>query len=666
MLRNELQQNAFETWSFLKKHAGIDEKYYDNDLPDGLKEQLGLPIEGRLDTLLKKSKVTNEQFLKAFFQIAQPYTLMASDILAMFSEAGAKESTENIAIEFDFDHKIDGLKFEIDDFRQFQNQLQRIKKRARTRVWTGQSLWDASKIFQQYRNADGALRIHDQTDKWLLEVRDGRTWPTFFPPYQKTGIAALDERLQIFWSLVEEVSAETAKFGQRPWELSRAVRDRVVPVEEREAADRADDEEDVADEGWSATILQGPDSDHWADYTFELLRNCMVYFQERKHDPTNQEVLTLTQKMDDLLGTIRVEVSETESLENVLVDFLQLPVWKLRHEVYGVWVGTRMIMAIGFSRCRIFHQDGVMKFSFSGTHLAAVPHPTDPLHLVSEIRTRAKTKLIGKGRKFAIQPDYRLVREPILAAESGVLVVECKQFRRPSNSNFTAATIDYANNCPNAHVILVNYGPADQERVLRNAPNGISDRATVIGEFRPDNPDSLEQFSNIISDTVEQNQSNLPTSTPTRNPLSSKFPESDSSVATIRLVWGTTPKDLDLHLVLREENGHCHHVYYGEKGHSSELPWAMCDEDIRSGKGPEIISVFKWVPGTYDIYVDNYSEEASLGRSEAIVELIRADTESISAFCPTIGSGKCWRVLQIDTRNNTIEILNRLQQDCPQ
>ena len=69
------------------------------------------------------------------------------------------------------------------------------------------------------------------------------------------------------------------------------------------------------------------------------------------------------------------------------------------------------------------------------------------------------------------------------------MVVECKQYKRASAENFTAAIIDYAANRPNAKVLLVDYGAINlsKESMETVEKSRASGRYSMYSAYRPDN-----------------------------------------------------------------------------------------------------------------------------------------------------------------------------------
>jgi hypothetical protein len=141
--------------------------------------------------------------------------------------------------------------------------------------------------------------------------------------------------------------------------------------------------------------------------------------------------------------------------------------------------------------------------------------------------------------------------------------------------------------------------------------------------------------------------------------------------ATITLSWSEKPQDLDLHLILIETTLNplvCtrllsrsteEHIFYGNVGTRSAFPWAQLDSDVRTGYGPEVISIDANARGRFIVFVHNFSAEWPLSRSEASVRIDFGTKQSLFR-CPHMGDGLFWIVCIIDCDTCSIEMIDRL------
>jgi hypothetical protein len=161
-----------------------------------------------------------------------------------------------------------------------------------------------------------------------------------------------------------------------------------------------------------------------------------------------------------------------------------------------VWVASRIADALHDLSFE-WHPDGdTLRFPFSGAELATLLGGDGSTHI---FWTEKRTALAGGGlfgRKH-IQPDYRIMTVPTHRNDATTLVVECKQYRNWSRKNFGAALDDYAKGCPNAPIVLVNYGPTDPS-ILDLVDASRRDRTFLVGDFKPGENAALDRFRELI------------------------------------------------------------------------------------------------------------------------------------------------------------------------
>lgn len=113
----------------------------------------------------------------------------------------------------------------------------------------------------------------------------------------------------------------------------------------------------------------------------------------------------------------------------------------------------------------------------------------------------------------------------------------------------------------------------------------------------------------------------------------------------IKLTWGTSPTDLDTHLIA--PNGV--HISYGNKGSLVNAPYMNLDVDDVTSYGPEVLTFTRLQIGTYQYYIHNFSSTFNPGitGSPARVELnIRSNTW---LYTPPAGEGthRWWQVFNL-------------------
>jgi hypothetical protein len=134
----------------------------------------------------------------------------------------------------------------------------------------------------------------------------------------------------------------------------------------------------------------------------------------------------------------------------------------------------------------------------------------------------------------------------------------------------------------------------------------------------------------------------------------------------ISLTWGENPRDLDSHLTGPGDSG-TFQVFYGSRGSLTAAPYAQLDVDDVSGFGPEVITITRFLPGTYRYTVHHFSGTSTISDSPARVTLnLDGDVRVFNPPASTVGSGAEWTVfdLVVDGSGNvTVNAINTISQD---
>lgn len=627
-------KETLDLWKYLKSNGGLDIKNYDSSIIEELQSELSLPIGKDFEKQLKDENITIENFIVAFFKVVEPFSEMMSDLLLMFEKAGAKTSNNNLDIEFNFDNFKSDLKFDLDSFRKWINVWRRVKNKYNANLWNIESIWSLSRIFgnRNFRSQNPILR------RWLIEYNERMLWPDCIlnlPKCSDTYLCQLINRAWSLWSTIVKESTKLTKDRKKLFEKYLHNRKLYGQNESKYS--------------WDPVLLAQIDHDRWsgsfAERVFSTIEELETLDPIRKEEYTSQ----LINELEQLFKKIPTVEFEEDIIINDLKDFLSLPIWKKRYELYSVWISSQIIESLKDNPYRVHTYNESILFSFSGTHLATFDNFTPRLHIWSELRSPLENP-VGKGRKKAIQPDYSLITDPVTNVETSVLVIECKQYKTPSKKNFVNALTDYAKGRINSNVILVNYGKINDE-ILSEIPIEVRNRTFLIEYMRPLSSESISRFNKIVRDTIMNHFGFI--GEPGKIDL--------NTTGTVKLKWDDTPSDLDLHLFI-ETDTDWDKVFFSNMGNSLSYPWTVLDNDIRNGYGPENITINKWIRKKYHFAVHNYSGETEMRLSNAIVEF-KCGKQNFEFKCPNIGNGKWWDVFYIDVQNNTIIEKNKIVED---
>ena len=634
--------SSAEVWDFFCRNAGLDTEFYDSPIEQDLREALGLSVAGDLRSLLIDRAVSIEDFVSAFFQAAEPFAQMMSDLLRFFEHAAAREGRANLAMEFDFGIDLPQLDFDLNNFRKWLERWQRVRSILTVNLWDVELLWSLVSALAQQPQASNRQINNGIAVRWLKEYEQG-FWPDAYPKAPTSGDPELDVRFLRLWRLWTTVVRESAGHGATHEDLRRAAQELDRPRGEvdrlREAELREGAEERLSFlDSWPASLLNNLNGEFWPR---QILASAYLQAESvagGQGSSRTQNAQQLANRLDEIFGQVDSrEVHGTQLLQH-LDDFLNLPIWKYRHELFSAWVSTQIIDSLDSETIRVHQYGGVLEFAFSGTHIATLDSVTPRLHLWAEMRSPLASP-VGKGRKAAIQPDYSLIADPVTTPLASILEVECKQYRRPSARNFSAALTDYARGRPNASIILVNYGPASDRIIALVAPD-VRDRTHIIGDFRPGNDSQIRQFRKIVTEALSGWKRNCHSVT-RRGSFSRPLPNR------IVLRWDSDPSDLDLHLIITTASETIH-INYNNMGSLEQSPWLKLLRDVTTGLGPEEITIARWIPARYACYVHKFQGNRTLVQSDARVRVVYDGRKSRLIRCPRDGIGDWWHVFTLD------------------
>lgn len=199
----------------------------------------------------------------------------------------------------------------------------------------------------------------------------------------------------------------------------------------------------------------------------------------------------------------------------------------------------------------------------------------------------------------------------------------------------------------NAH--LTNYGSL--AGTARTDANGYFSTTLNIGvydvTFNKSNYIPSGRFLTMIGDTSGFNASMNP---------ENQSPEFNSLRAVLE--WGSTPRDLDSHLVGPQDGGRFH-TYFSNRVEAN----ANLDVDDVDGYGPETTTIVRNQSGTYSFYVHDYTNRmsgnsAAMSYSGAYIKLYNGNDLLYTIQIPTGQGGTLWHVFDYDGDTRRITLVN--------
>ena len=133
----------------------------------------------------------------------------------------------------------------------------------------------------------------------------------------------------------------------------------------------------------------------------------------------------------------------------------------------------------------------------------------------------------------------------------------------------------------------------------------------------------------------------------------------------IVLTWGSSPSDLDSHLVGPTASGSGKfHTYFSAKTYSSNgIKYADLDRDDTDSYGPEQTTVYVKSSGKYSYYIHDYSNRSSsnssaMAKSGAKVVVYMGDSIIATYYVPSNIDGTLWHVFDYNFDTATLTPVN--------
>jgi len=484
---------SWELWEHIQQHTAVESNTYDRALEYEIIQHLPLPgITGNvmeallvdhtpaendlpetpaihLTEVLRTHNISIEAFMGALFSSMEPFTKMLVDIYKLFEQQGIISTSNAVKIVFDFEGHGLNLEFDVEHFKEVLSRYRRLKQLLTFYEWKEPKLRELLNLFPHnwtYRVKDAGIK------KWVdayVEKGDILTPDIVLPT---TDDEALDRNLAQVMRLWKAVVAELLSYSNK----RETVKEKTSywldnTFQEQPEYRDLKDVYFIASDAWPAFMLQS---------VAAFIESLDVMPFSARHEAVEK----LSQQLSVYFNTLPVTEKEADVLAEELIDILNLPEWKKRYDLYSVWVLTLLYKAMAPLQPGMHHTDGQLLLKFSGTHITTLETADGPLSLWSELRSPLKNPA-GKSRENSMQPDYSFCINQGTDHETCVAVIECKQYQKPSRSNFVNAVNDYGKGRTDAAIFLVNYGPV---HITSNWTLDYPDRSFIFGNVKPDVP----------------------------------------------------------------------------------------------------------------------------------------------------------------------------------
>lgn len=617
-------QDTANLWLSLKKLGNFKDTYYDKSLLDDLRHELSIGADDDIEKSIQE--FAPEKVLDAFFAVISPLSVMYADILNLFEHCDASRSAENVTIEFDIS-KSKCTRFDVSHFMHAKQVLGTVRELTNKMLPTMdgvKALWHILD-WLEYK----ALNVHNKSFReWGDEYWNKMdSWPE-----KELDFVSVINNLQIRDELMKAF-----RFWQTLFDFyQNTCPDKNVKEMPKNWHDHDDNVNISCELLWAET-------DHCLFYAL----NNLYFIAENFPRASKEEQARYRMKLDKMIQSIQYKEEYVEKYKRTLKEFLMLPVWKHRYEVYSIWIFTRIMKEIP-NKCVKYHvKGGVLSFPFSGACLASATLNSVTYDIWTELRTRAIVKPVGKGRTKNIQPDCSIVCGDPKNIMDSIMAIECKQYKKSSTYNFSNALIDYTHNRPMATAHLVDYGEIAISKVENAMAKIPRNRYELFSLCRP-GTESADRFSNTVFQTLIRRSNMIP------------IDKHNSTV--FSLLWNTEDpmnkhQDLDLHLIFQQSGSdQSRRLSYS----NDEIPGAQYSGDVRFVPGLEQIVIRHYECGVYDLWVNNFTSSIPFELGEPVlVVTMPSEKESIKIELPYNSDGHWWHVLRVDSTLHVIQIINK-------
>ena len=619
-----MNQDTANLWMSLKKLGDFKDTYYDKSLLDDLRHELSIGANEDIEKSIQE--LAPERVLDAFFAVISPLSAMYADILNLFEHCDASKSAGNVTIKFDIS-KSKCTRFNVSHFIYAEQVLERVRELRNKILPTMdevKTLWHIMD-WVKYKT----LNVYNETFReWKDEYRNKMdTWPE-----KKLDFALVIDNLPIKDELMKAF-----KFWETLFDFYRNIcPDRNVKEMFIKWRNHSNGDNKICE-----FLLA--ETDHCLLYSL----NNLYFIAEIFPRASEEEQARYRVELDKMIQRIQYKEEYVEKYKRVWKEFLRLPVWKHRYEVYSIWIFTQIMKKIPNKYVKYHVKDGVLSFPFSGACLASATLNSITYDVWTELRTKAIVQLVGKGRTKNIQPDYSIVCGDSKNIMDSIMMIECKQYKKSSTYNFSSALIDYTHNRPMATAHLVDYGEIAISKVEEAMAKIPKNRYKLFSLCRP-GTESANRFSNTVFQTLIRRSNMIP------------IDKHNSTV--FSLFWETEDpmnkhQDLDLHLIFQKsDSDQSRSLSYS----NDEIPGAQYSGDVRIAPGLEQIIIRHYESGVYDLWVNNFTSSIpfELGKPVLVVAM-PSEKESLKIELPYNSDGHWWHVLRIDSNLHVIQIINK-------
>lgn len=392
----------------------------DNLLYESLRNKLDMGREKPKEFFRDHSEVNEQRVLEAFMKVFEPFVLMVEEIYSTLGALQQQASGGNdFRITYDFDSS--SLDFNLEAFREFEKQ----------RVATRFEGWSVR------HDSDAAPGLRYEIER-LIELRLSSWARTsrLEPIEESELIALLDDIRGLSSSHLSVLNRVLRDWEAARFDISTELLLSRYAIENAEYIRNAD-------------ALR-----NWREYAeFAVKTIPQVDVRRIFESCTPEQILSQYESlrwMRDRLG----ERQNQENYAEILLEFLALPYWKKRWQVFEIWVFILALQGIKEHKVDFdVDDDGRLVLK---TGESEAPRARIELNVTSHVEIWTEFPLEGKGRR-GLRPDIAITMNK-QGANIPVGVIECKQRESENDKVLLRDASKYSRLLTaGARCLLVNY-----------------------------------------------------------------------------------------------------------------------------------------------------------------------------------------------------------------
>jgi hypothetical protein len=466
-LYRELKKRGLE----LRRGHGRDDALYGE-----LVGKLRVPADG-LQATLDTGAVALEDFVFAFFAVAQPFAQMYSDIYAEMQHQGAKGAAESLRMRFDFGRSGgQSLEFDLRHFREVMERMRRIEGLRQVSTWGKQ---DLHKLFDWFEMLRTDLPFKPPPGYY----RRGK--PYVLPPIPpvSAGLGRALSRIRDVFDLIIRRSVERQARGRSAAEAVGMLRE-------------AQSEEGREEEGREEDNLAGLLTDLMPGFERLLLQ--LAGAGAERTIGSSRIAAAVRFFEQDIASALPSKQVPGETWVRELIEFLNLPLWRHRWYLYEVWATLQTVSALEGYDARLALDGDQLRLEVGRPQVVANLRAAPDVSL--QLWAQKQTRVWGVLGRKGIQPDLRLCPAEQDGREPTLVLLEFKQRKAMTALELARLINLYDSGTPGSLAsFYLNYD------VFPAVPPGALDHAgksVLFDNFNPQHADQVLSFKRALAEVL--------------------------------------------------------------------------------------------------------------------------------------------------------------------